>query len=137
LAQIPTAAVAEAVIGSPCGRPAIDSRAISPRLWPVNCLKDLIAKFFWNENDGRRFKLAHIRSYLWEEAFMRSFLIAALAAAGLTMAVTSGVYAAPIAPIGKAAQAIDSRVDITYYRYYHRHHHRRCWWHHGHRHCRW
>jgi hypothetical protein len=39
---------------------------------------------------------------------MRSFLIAALAAAGLTMAVTSGVYAAPIAPIGKAAQAIDA-----------------------------
>jgi hypothetical protein len=48
----------------------------------VNCLKDLIAKFFWNENDRCRFKLAHIRSYLWEEAFMRSFLMAALAAAG-------------------------------------------------------
>jgi hypothetical protein len=48
----------------------------------VNCLKDLIAKFFWNENDRCRFKLAHIRSYLWEEALMRSFLMAALAAAG-------------------------------------------------------
>lgn len=105
----------------------------------VNCLKDLIAKFFWNENDRCRFKLAHIRSYLWEEAFMRSFLMAALAAAGLAMAATSGVFAAPIAPIGKGAQAIDSRADVTYYRYYHRHrhHHRRCWWHHGHRHCRW
>jgi hypothetical protein len=86
----------------------------------VNCLKDLIAKFFWNENDRCRFKLAHIRSYLWEEAFMRSFLMAALAAAGLAMAATSGVYAAPIAPIGKGAQAIDSRADVTYYRYYHR-----------------
>jgi hypothetical protein len=102
-------------------------------------LKDLISKFFWNENDRCRFKLAHIRSYLWEEASMRSFLMAALAALGLAMAATSGAYAAPIAPIGKGAEAIDSRTDVTYYRYYHRHrhHHRRCWWHHGHRHCRW
>jgi hypothetical protein len=30
----------------------------------VNYLKDLIVKFFWNENDRCRFKLAHIRSYL-------------------------------------------------------------------------
>jgi hypothetical protein len=83
----------------------------------VNSLKDLIAKFFWNENDRCRFKLAHIRSYLWEEAFMRSFLIAALAAIGLAMATTSGAYAAPITPIGKGAEAIDSRTDVTYYRY--------------------
>ena len=103
----------------------------------VNRLKDLIAKFFGNESDRCRFKLAHIRSYLWEEAFMRSFLMAALAAVGLAMAATSGAYAVPIAPIGKGAEAIDSRVEVTYYRYYHRHHHRRCWWHHGHRHCRW
>jgi hypothetical protein len=70
---------------------------------------------------------------------MRSFLMVALGAAGLALAATSGVYATPIAPIGKGAEAIDSRTDVTYYRYYHRHrhHHRRCWWHHGHRHCRW
>jgi hypothetical protein len=83
----------------------------------VNFLKGLIAKFFWNENDRCRFKLAHVRSYLWEEAFMRSFLMAALAAAGLALAATSGVYAAPIAPIGKGAETIDSRADVTYYRY--------------------
>src|SRR5262245_2660875 len=96
------------------------------------------AKFVWNENDSYRFKLTHVRSYLWEEAFMRSFLMAAFTAAGLAVAAMSGVYAAPIAPIGKAAEAIDSRA-VVYYRYYHRHrhHHRHCWWHHGHRHCRW
>jgi|GEM_PF-938481 len=44
---------------------------------------------------------------------MRSFLMAALAAAGLAIAATSGVYAAPIAPIGEGAQAIDSRADVT------------------------
>jgi hypothetical protein len=72
---------------------------------------------------------------------MRSFIMAAVAAAGLTLATTSGVFAAPIAPIGKGADAIDSRAVAHYYGYgyrYHRHrHHRHCWWHHGHRHCRW
>ena len=64
---------------------------------------------------------------------MRSFLMAALTAAGLALAATSGVYAAPIAPIGKGAQAIDSRTVTTIAIV----NHRRCWWHHGHRHCRW
>ena len=41
---------------------------------------------------------------------MRLFLMAALAAAGLALAATSGVQAAPIAPIGKGAEAIDSRL---------------------------
>ena len=74
---------------------------------------------------------------------MRLFLMAALAAAGLALAATSSVQAAPIAPIGKGAEAIDSRVLAHYYVYrrhyaYYRHrHHHRCWWHHGHRHCRW
>ena len=74
---------------------------------------------------------------------MRLFLMAALAAAGLALAATSGVQAAPIAPIGKGAEANDSRALAHYYGYrrhyaYYRHrHHHRCWWHHGHRHCRW
>ena len=74
---------------------------------------------------------------------MRLFLMAALAAAGLALAATSGVQAAPIAPIGKGAEAIESRALAHYYGYrrhyaYYRHrHHHRCWWHHGHRHCRW
>jgi len=71
---------------------------------------------------------------------MRSFIMAAVAVASLTLATTSGVFAAPIAPIGKGADAIDSRTAVYYYGYgyrYHRHHHRHCWWHHGHRHCRW
>jgi hypothetical protein len=68
---------------------------------------------------------------------MRSFVMAALAAAGLALAATSGVFAAPIAPIGKGADAIDSRAVVHYYGYYHHRHHRRCWWHHGYRHCRW
>ena len=74
---------------------------------------------------------------------MRLFLMAALAAAGLALAATSGVQAAPIAPIGKGpkqsilalAHYYGYRRHYAYYR--HRHHHRRCWWHHGHRHCRW
>jgi len=68
---------------------------------------------------------------------MRSFVMAALAAAGLGLAAMSGAVAAAIAPLGKAANVIDSREVVHYYGYHrHRHHHRRCWWHHGRRHCR-
>src|SRR5262249_61020576 len=74
---------------------------------------------------------------IWEEN-MRSYVMAALCAAGLTLAATSGAVAAPIAPVGNA-NANDARVTAHYYyhRHYHRHHHhhRHCWWRHGHRHC--
>ena len=49
---------------------------------------------------------------------MRSLLMAAFATAGLALAATSGVSAAPIAPIGKGAEVIDSRAVVYYY---HRH----------------
>jgi hypothetical protein len=68
---------------------------------------------------------------------MRSFVIAALAAAGLGLAATSGAFSAPIAPLGQATNVIDSREVVHYYGYHRHRHHRRCWWRHGHRHCRW
>jgi len=64
---------------------------------------------------------------------MRSFVVAALTAAGLALASTSA-FAAPIAPIGKAATAVDARAPAYYYYYHHRHRH--CWWRHGYRVCR-
>jgi hypothetical protein len=72
---------------------------------------------------------------------MRSYVLAALCAAGLALAATSGAVAAPIAPLGKAADAVNSRTEAHYYYHRHRHrhyhHHRHCWWRHGHRHCGW
>lgn len=69
---------------------------------------------------------------------MRAFIMAALAAAGLVLAATSGVFAAPIAPVGKGLGAIDYRATAHYYGYgYHHRYHRHCWWRHGYRHCRW
>jgi hypothetical protein len=68
---------------------------------------------------------------------MRSFVVAALAAAGLALASTSGAFAAPIAPIGKAVTAVDARAPAHYYYYRYHHRHRHCWWRHGHRVCRW
>ncbi len=50
---------------------------------------------------------------------MRSLLMAAFAAAGLALATTSGVSAAPIAPIGKVAEVIGSRA-VVYYCHRHR-----------------
>ena len=45
---------------------------------------------------------------------MRSYVMAALCAAGLALAA-SGAVAAPIAPLGKAADAVDSRSAAHYY----------------------
>ena len=72
---------------------------------------------------------------------MRSFVVAALTAAGLALASTPA-FAVPIAPLGKAANAVDARAPVYYYGYYHRpygyyhHRHRHCWWRHGYRVCR-
>jgi len=73
-----------------------------------------------------------------------TFAAAALCGGLLALAPGSGALAVPVAPIGKAATANDSRSMVHYYghrhRYYHHyryHHHRHCWWRHGHRHCRW
>ena len=69
---------------------------------------------------------------------MHKILMAALAAAGLALAATSGAFAAPVAPIGKAANEIDARSSVQYYRYgYYHHRHRHCWWRYGRRICRW
>jgi hypothetical protein len=65
-----------------------------------------------------------------------TFVAAALSGGLLALAPMSGAFAAPIAPIGKAANAIDFRSIVHYYGYYH-HHYRHCWWRYGHRHCRW
>jgi hypothetical protein len=46
---------------------------------------------------------------------MRSYVLAALCAAGLALAATSGAVAAPIAPLGKAADAVNSRTEAHYY----------------------
>jgi hypothetical protein len=48
---------------------------------------------------------------------MQKFLMAALAATGLALAAISGAVAAPVAPIGKAADAIDARSTVHYYGY--------------------
>jgi hypothetical protein len=61
---------------------------------------------------------------------------AALCGGLLALAPTSGAFAAPVAPIGKAATENDFRSTV-YYGYYHHRHHRHCWWRHGYRHCRW
>jgi hypothetical protein len=78
-----------------------------------------------------------------------TFAAAALCGGLLALAPMSGAFAAPVAPIGKAANAIDYRSTAYYgyyhhryyrHRYYHHHgyyHRRHCWWRYGHRHCRW
>jgi chitodextrinase len=68
---------------------------------------------------------------------MQKFLVAALTATSLVLAATSGAVAAPVAPIGKAAGAIDARSTVQYYGYHYRHYHRHCWWRYGRRICRW
>jgi hypothetical protein len=65
---------------------------------------------------------------------MRAFLMAAATAAGLAFA-SSVAVAAPIAPIGKTADAVTSATPV-YYRYYYHRHYRHCWWRHGYRVCR-
>jgi hypothetical protein len=64
-----------------------------------------------------------------------TFAAAALCGGLLALAPMSGAFAAPVAPIGKAVNAIDSRSMVYYYGY-HRHY-RHCWWRHGRRICRW
>jgi len=44
---------------------------------------------------------------------MQKFLMAALAATGLALAAISGAVAAPVAPIGKAADAIDASLNSS------------------------
>ena len=66
-----------------------------------------------------------------------TFVAAALCGGLLALAPVSGAFAAPVAPIGKAANAIDSRSTVHYYGYYHHRHYRHCWWRYGHRHCSW
>jgi hypothetical protein len=69
---------------------------------------------------------------------MRSFIMVAFTAVGLALASTSA-FAGPIAPLGKAADAIDARSNVYYYGYrygYYHHRHRHCWWRHGYRVCR-
>jgi hypothetical protein len=62
---------------------------------------------------------------------------AALCGGLLALAPMSGAFAAPVAPIGKAASENDFRSTVHYYGYYHHRYHRHCWWRHGYRHCRW
>jgi len=75
-----------------------------------------------------------------------TFAAAALCGGLIALAPMSSAFAAPVAPIGKAATENDFRSPARYYRYYHHRyhrygyhhrHHRHCWWRHGHRHCRW
>ncbi|MGB8431177.1 MAG: hypothetical protein WCE72_15260 [Pseudolabrys sp.] len=68
---------------------------------------------------------------------MQTFLMAALAATGLALAAISGAVAAPVAPIGKAADAIDARSTVHHYGCSYHRHHRHCWWRYGRRICRW
>ena len=68
---------------------------------------------------------------------MQKFLIMVLAATGLALATASGAVAAPVAPIGKAADAIDARSTVHDYGYSDHRHHRHCWWRNGRRICRW
>ena len=65
-----------------------------------------------------------------------TFAAAALCGGLLALAPTSGAFAAPVAPIDKAAKAINSRSTVHYYGYHHRYHHH-CWWRHGRRFCGW
>jgi len=71
------------------------------------------------------------------------FLAAALCGGLLALTPMSGAFAAPVASIGKAVNAVDSRSMVYYYGYhrhyhygYHRHY-RHCWWRYGRRICRW
>src|SRR5262245_27098517 len=48
---------------------------------------------------------------------LQKTLMAALAATCLVLAAASGATAAPVAPIGKTANAIDARSSVHYYRY--------------------
>jgi hypothetical protein len=67
---------------------------------------------------------------------LRAVLVGAVLCGGVVLlAPVSAAIAAPVAPVGKAATAIDVRTSVHYYG--HHHHHHRCWWYHGHRHCRW
>ena len=50
-----------------------------------------------------------------------SLVAAALWGGLLALAPMSGAFAAPVAPIGKAANAIDSRSTVHYRYYHHRH----------------
>ena len=54
---------------------------------------------------------------------MRLFIMAALTVIGLSLAATSGAYAAPInaTSIGKSASEISPLTTVQYRRYYHRH----------------
>jgi hypothetical protein len=79
------------------------------------------------------------RAHIWRKTFVRKMKVAIAAAAlvggFVALAPVSGASAAPVAQIGKAVDAVDSKTPVHYYRYYHRHRH--CWWHHGRRFCRW
>jgi len=66
-----------------------------------------------------------------------TFAVAAICGGLLAIAPMPGAFAAPVAPIGKAATENDFRSMVHYYGYYHHRHHRHCWWRYGHRHCRW
>jgi hypothetical protein len=54
---------------------------------------------------------------------MRLFIMAALTVIGLSLAATSGAYAAPInaTSIGKSASEMSPLTTVQYRRYYHRH----------------
>src|SRR5262245_36059668 len=90
-------------------------------------------------------KSASVEEMLMSKAKL-TFAAAALCSGLLALAPMSGAFAAPVAPIGKAATANDFRSTVHYYGYYHHRHHRygyghrhhhHCWWRHGHRHCHW
>ena len=81
-----------------------------------------------------------------------TFVAAAICGGLLALAPMSGAFAAPMAPIGKAANAIDPRSVVYYDGYYRRHYrhygfssfisyyhrpYRHCWWRYGRRICRW
>jgi hypothetical protein len=67
---------------------------------------------------------------------MRLIFIGTLTAIGLAMslATSSGAFAAAIAPVGAAPGAAEAMP--AYYYGYHRHY-RHCWWRYGRRICRW
>jgi hypothetical protein len=72
----------------------------------------------------RRHSIAHKGASV-EEMLMRKIKLSLVAAALwgglLALAPMSGAFAAPVAPIGKAANAIDSRSTVHYRYYHHRH----------------
>jgi hypothetical protein len=76
----------------------------------------------------RRHIIAHKGASV-EEMLMRksklTLVAAALSGGLLALAPMSGAFAAPVAPIGKAANTIDSGSTV-HYRYYHHRHHRHC-----------